>query len=666
MTELLERALDWAARGFRVFPLRPGTKLPAIFGWRNDATTDAATIQKVWARRDFNIGVLCTDMIVVDCDVKDGRAGLASYFDLGLPLETLSVSTPSGGIHYYLSGPSTRNRVMMADGVDVRSANGYVIAPGSVLPGIGVYSLLNDAPVLSAPESFLALVGAPRERARGELGIELDTETNVALAKAYLETAPLATKGAGGDACTFAVACGVRDFGISEDLTVELMLDHWNDRTDPGWSDDRLRVKVENAFSYALNSAGVSSPEAMFAGVEVAEPKLRVGAFVSGLVTRQFDTIEMRAIDWLWLGIVPKGYVTIFAGESGAGKSTVIADIVARVTTGAPWPGETETSRRPPGRVLWLGAEDSASELTGPRLKACGADLSKVTEIVGSCREGATATFSMQDDLESAKALLAEAVGQGAPFVMLVIDPITSYLPGQKLRKVDLNDAGQLRSILEPWLRLAEEFALALACVTHFGKDTSRTMMHRVLGSSAFAQTCRSLLAVIQQPPGIDGEADPHAKALLQVKTNLPEHPGGAWLFRTEKVEVGTDPRNGKPISATRALWDKLDVGLTPERATGGGSDRGRARRDAAFSMWMVDYFSKLAPSAWADVGEVRDAAANDDAATERWWRDNSARFLEKQNADGKWLCRPRGGPMACMDGKPIEVLAEFRGGGVS
>ncbi|MBK9009425.1 MAG: hypothetical protein IPM87_01220 [Novosphingobium sp.] len=114
-----------------------------------------------------------------------------------------------------------------------------------------------------------------------------------------------------------------------------------------------------------------------------------------------------------------------------------------------------------------------------------------------------------------------------SPFAMLVIDPVTSYLPGQSCAKVDLNDAGQLRTVLEPWLVLAQQFSIAIVCVTHFAKDTSRSMLHRVLGSAAFAQTCRSLCAVMDRPATEDYEPDPHEKLLMQVKVNLPEHLAG-------------------------------------------------------------------------------------------------------------------------------------------
>ena len=286
--------------------------------------------------------------------------------------------------------------------------------------------------------------------------------------------------------------------------------------------------------------------------------------------------------------------------------------------------------------MLWLGSEDGIEELTVPRLVACGADLSKVIEIQGVIQQGKRNTFSMQDDLVSVGDKLKHAKENGEPFSMLVIDPITSYLPGQKLRKVDLNDAGQLRSILEPWLALAQEDDLAIVCVTHFMKDTTRAMLHRVLGSAAFAQTCRSLCSVVARPD--DG---PYAKALIQVKVNLPEHPGGAWKFSTVKVPVGTDQRNSKQIDATRADWEELDPALTPESLVGG--TRGPvSKAPAAFGLWLRAQFLTTPYDQGQIVADVKAAALAVKVVSGSWFDKNSGAYLDKQNIGGVWYCRPK------------------------
>lgn len=363
------------------------------------------------------------------------------------------------------------------------------------------------------------------------------------------------------------------------------------------------------------------------------------------LVGRALGDVKPRSIDWLWTGWIPKGYVTLLAGETGAGKSTVLADIMARMTTGAPWPGEPTDARRVPERVLWLGSEDSVEEMLVPRLMASGADLANVVEIQGVVQEGQRNTFSMQDDLEAVSAWLTFARDtEQRPFALLVIDPVTSYLPGQKLRKVDLNDAGQLRTVLEPWLVLAQEHRIAIVCVTHFAKDTTRAMLHRVLGSAAFAQTCRSLIAVIERPTAEDEEPEPHAKAMLQVKVNLPEHPGGAWKFSTVKVEVTTDSANGKPIYATRPEWEELDSGLTPQSAV--GKARGPVSKyEMPFGIWLSAYFANYPADQWLRVDMVKTAAVAERVASDSWWEKHSGTFLQKRNEQGFWFCRPKPSP---------------------
>lgn len=355
------------------------------------------------------------------------------------------------------------------------------------------------------------------------------------------------------------------------------------------------------------------------------------------LVGRSMDELQLRAIDWLWTGWIPRKYITLVVGESGAGKSTVLADIVARVTTGRPWPGEVEV--RAPGRVLWLGSEDGTEDMTAPRLVACGANLKRVIEIQGVAQPltKQRGTFSMQDDLLSVKKWLTFAEQQRDPFVLLVIDPVTSYLPGNKNRKVDLNDAGQLRSILEPWFDVIQEHNLAMASVTHFNKDASRSMLHRVNGSAAFGQTCRSLCAMASRED--DG---PFEKAMVQVKMNLPDHPGGAWRFRTEKVTVGTDPTNHRPITATRPVWEQLDVAITPGSFMGG--ERGpMSKTPEVFGMWVRSHFTQYDPKQQGlSCESVLDAATFQKVCSKRWWNDHSQEYLDKQNIGGVFMCWPK------------------------
>lgn len=355
------------------------------------------------------------------------------------------------------------------------------------------------------------------------------------------------------------------------------------------------------------------------------------------LVMRNAATIEPQAVDWLWTGWIAKGFINIIAGETGAGKSTVLADVVARVTTGAAWPGED--CGRAPGQVLWLGSEDPPQLMTVPRLMAAKADLENVNFIEGAKMDGKALTVSLQDDFVSMSRALGMARERGQPISMIVIDPVTSYLSGGVLKKVDMNDAGQIRTVLEPWSVLSAGHNVAVVCVTHFAKDTNRAMLHRVLGSGAFTALARSTISITKLPDAAQN-GDLHAKAMFQIKTNLPEQPEGGWRFTTMKTTVFG--KANRPISATKVDWDELDSALTPESIIGLGKERGPVSQFAIeFPLWLKAQFASVPADQGFPISELKRRALTDGVATESTWEKHSAKFLDKKNVGGIWLCRP-------------------------
>jgi hypothetical protein len=103
---LLGWALYFAAMGWHVFPLRPGTKQPAIKDWENRSTTSTDRIRTCWVADQWNIGIATgpSRLVVGDLDMpKEGDLGpdgltalTAVAAERGGPIpETYAVSTPS-------------------------------------------------------------------------------------------------------------------------------------------------------------------------------------------------------------------------------------------------------------------------------------------------------------------------------------------------------------------------------------------------------------------------------------------------------------------------------------------------------------------------------------------------------------------------------------------
>lgn len=135
----LTNAARWyAAQGVKIFPLKPGDKVPATRNGFKDATTDPAQVQAWWAKDPaYNIG-LPTGLTFDVVDI-DGPTGYASLSELGVPDHLGSALTPRGR-HYYLAPIEGRgNKAALKPGIDYRGAGGYVVAPPSRRADGGIY-----------------------------------------------------------------------------------------------------------------------------------------------------------------------------------------------------------------------------------------------------------------------------------------------------------------------------------------------------------------------------------------------------------------------------------------------------------------------------------------------------------------------------------------------
>jgi Bifunctional DNA primase/polymerase, N-terminal len=164
---LLEAALAYAARGWRVLPIQPRDKIPITAHGKDDATTDETTICTWWRQfPNANVGVAtgaASGIVVLDVDA--GRGGLEALARLGsegrqLPV-TLTSLTGGGGRHLLFEHPGrpVSNRSNIAPGLDVRGDGGYIVAAPSVHKTGKRYMWLDEnAPIAVLPPWLLSLI----------------------------------------------------------------------------------------------------------------------------------------------------------------------------------------------------------------------------------------------------------------------------------------------------------------------------------------------------------------------------------------------------------------------------------------------------------------------------------------------------------------------------
>lgn len=144
---MLDFALQYAARGWRVFPVHTGlhgrcscgrlsckdqNKHPRVRAWQKEATTDPAQIEAWWRRfPDSNIGIVTGEgRVVIDLDsIEEARtfAALCARHG-GLPA-TLAARTGRGAHLWFLGDVGGSRKV---DGILIRGDGGYVVAPPSL------------------------------------------------------------------------------------------------------------------------------------------------------------------------------------------------------------------------------------------------------------------------------------------------------------------------------------------------------------------------------------------------------------------------------------------------------------------------------------------------------------------------------------------------------
>jgi hypothetical protein len=223
-------------------------------------------------------------------------------------------------------------------------------------------------------------------------------------------------------------------------------------------------------------------------------------------------TVQPRDVDWLWPGRLPAGMVAVLDGEPGTGKSTVVIDLIARLTTGREFPNEAASSPRQPAGG-WC-APDCPRCRSGwrPRLDAAGADVNLVhvlTDIGGRPPR-------LPEDGEVIERVVME---KGARLV--VLDPVSAYIG-----KADFHKDSEVRAALAPLATIAERTKATVLMLRHLRKSGGTNALGRGLGSIAVTALSRVGLMLLEDPE------DPTTRVLTWPKMSIAKAPQSLrWRF---------------------------------------------------------------------------------------------------------------------------------------
>ncbi len=285
-----------------------------------------------------------------------------------------------------------------------------------------------------------------------------------------------------------------------------------------------LREYAQIVRKKALRRAAIDEAEGL--GRALASPDADPGRLVRGALGRlqllgermagvgrpplaavRLSDVEPDELAWLWPCRIPRGRLTVLAGDPGVGKSFLSLDIAARVTRGDGWP-DGSPGDGTPGTVVLLQAEDGLADTVRPRLDALGADPSRVVAIRGVVT--APDGLPRQVDLSRDVAALRQTL-DGEPDVRLVvIDPLSAYLGD-----TDSHKDAAVRGVLAPLAALAEAHGAAVLALMHLNKRAGASALHRAMGSVGFTAAARAGWVVVPD------RQDADRRVLAVLKMNL-------------------------------------------------------------------------------------------------------------------------------------------------
>lgn len=420
MSAVLDAALDYAARGWAVLPLRG--KLPAgelVPGGFKDASTDPATIEGWFGREEgLNVGIACRgDLAVIDIDPRSDPAGrapaalLAELLPDGVPSGARVVATGGGGLHVYCAGPASGSKPQ--PWADLKGDGGYVVAPPSLHESGRLYAVTEEGAATLPP---LPAHVAPQPRVAGEWKGRLAGD---------------AIREGGRHVAITRIAGGMLRTLAPEDAQQTILAVNETRCVPPLPDGEVLRIVADLAGKDARRDAAANG-----------RPKLRT------LDMGRMLTTPPPPIDWIAEPILARGHVTMLAGREGEGKSMLALALAAAIGRGDGLAGVECAA----GRVLVVDAENGEQEVHR-RVRGLNVTSGAMVYIEADGFDAAT-------DL----AMVEAEATRHQPDVV-VLDSLRSLAPAMRE-----NDSDDAEAVLAPLRALTRNHRCAVLLLHHASK----------------------------------------------------------------------------------------------------------------------------------------------------------------------------------------------------
>jgi putative DNA primase/helicase len=308
--------------------------------------------------------------------------------------------------------------------------------------------------------------------------------------------------------------------------------------------------------------------------------------------------VKMRPKEWLWEGHLLRGALELLTGLPGLGKSQVHCHYMACATAGLPWPDGAPAIE--PVKVIMVTAEDAIDTEVVPRLKAAGADLTRIHILKYIKTDKLQRQFLLAEDLVK----LEQAVARIGNVGLICIDPITAYMGG----KTDSHKATEVRSQLGPLKDFSERTNVAVSAITHPAKNASARAIDHFIGSQAFIAAARVGHACFEEFE-TDEETGEKTSTGRILYTNVKYSAHRKMPTLAYKIETAyINPEPFLDIETSRIVWEKEAVNISADQAVAAARSIAKAKaKEEKASSEVVDFLRGMldANGGWCKQTEI-------------------------------------------------------------
>lgn len=441
-------------------PVIPGTKKAACT--HAAATTEETQINK-WLAKHYNLAVMCGDvpefstthnLVVIDVDTQEADDALrriekefGEIFPLTFRVNT-SLCEKTGfqkrQYYYFLSKDVALKTCAALGGIlglDIRGVGGYVVGPGSKIPG-HQYEAVNDFVPAVLPDALgraLAALNGDKHKAS--------------------ETEKI-SKGRRNDELTRRAGV-LRSCGCDREAIEHSLQSINRNQCVPPLPESEVSTIAASVARYEPNQAK-----------EKSKPKRKLFAVTAKSMADITDEVKV----WIMLNMILAGELNLLIGEPDVGKGFFYALLIACITTGIDLAvAKNKTTRR---KVVIYCTEDSYNATIKPRLIVAGANLENVIPIfgVGSSADDNEYVPVCLDQQEHVDAIQETVKGIGN-IALIIFDPLADMSGATNIYHPDV------RNITSKLTKLARETGAAVLLVHHCNKQSADSAIKVAAGN---------------------------------------------------------------------------------------------------------------------------------------------------------------------------------------